>query len=120
MPSHLIRSALRARCALPFVSLLALGFNAMPVFAQAKITLRVADSVPATHPISVNGTKFWMDEVTRLTNGQVQFQWYPAEQLGKAKDLLALTQAGTADVGRFGASYTPEKLPLTAVEELPG
>jgi TRAP-type C4-dicarboxylate transport system substrate-binding protein len=88
--------------------------------ADAKILLRLADSVPATHPISVNGTKFWMDEVKRVTNGQVDFQWYPAEQLGKAKNLLALTQAGTADIGRIGASYTPEKLPLTAVEELPG
>ena len=88
--------------------------------AQSKIVLRLADSVPATHPISVNGTKFWMDEVKRLTHGQVDFQWYPAGQLGKPKDLLALTMAGTADVGRFGASYTPEKLPLTAVDELPG
>src|SRR5689334_3779009 len=87
---------------------------------QSAITLRLADSVPATHPISVNGTKFWMDEVRRLTNGQVDFQWYPAEQLGKAKDLLALTQAGTVQVGRFGASYTPGKLPLTAAEEFPG
>ncbi len=88
--------------------------------AAQKITLRLADSLPATHPISVYGTKFWMDEVKRLTHGQVDFQWYPAEQLGKAKDLLALTMAGTADIGRFGASYTPEKLPLTAVDELPG
>ena len=88
--------------------------------AQSKIVLRLADSLPVTHPISVNGTKFWMDEVKRLTNGKVDFQWYPSGQLGKAKDLLALTMAGTADVGRFGASYTPEKLPLTAVDELPG
>ncbi|MEO7241867.1 MAG: TRAP transporter substrate-binding protein DctP [Variovorax sp.] len=88
--------------------------------AEPTIKLRLADSVPANHPISVNGTKYWMDEVTRLTNGKVQFEWYPSEQLGKAKDLLALTQSGTADIGRFGASYTPEKVPLTAVDELPG
>jgi TRAP-type C4-dicarboxylate transport system substrate-binding protein len=87
--------------------------------AQSSMTLRMADSVPETHPISVNGTKFWMDEVSRLTDGQVKFQWFPAQQLGKAKDLLALTMAGTADIGRIGASYTPDKLPLTAVDELP-
>ncbi len=100
--------------------LAACSLLAFDAAAQSKIVLRVADSVPAKHPISVNGTKFWMDEVTRLTHGQVDFQWYPAGQLGKAKDLLALTMAGTADIGRFGASYTPEKLPLTAVDELPG
>ena len=75
--------------------------------------------VPATHPISVYGSKFWMDQVTQLTKGRVTFQWFPAQQLGKAKDLLALTMAGTADVGRIGASYTPDKLPLSAVDELP-
>lgn len=120
MPNSVKRTAARTRHLLSGLPVLLLAAGTDPTLAQSKITLRVADSVPATHPISVNGTKFWMDEVTRLTNGQVQFQWYPAEQLGKAKDLLALTQAGTADVGRFGASYTPEKLPLTAVEELPG
>ncbi len=102
------------------LALAACSLLALDAAAQSKIVLRVADSVPATHPISVNGTKFWMDEVKRLTHGQVDFQWYPAGQLGKAKDLLALTMAGTADIGRFGASYTPEKLPLTAVDELPG
>lgn len=86
----------------------------------AKITLRFAESAPATHPFSSNHDKFWMDEVTRLTAGRVTFQFYPSEQLGKAKDLLALTQAGTVEVGRIGASYTPDKLPLTAVAELPG
>jgi TRAP-type C4-dicarboxylate transport system substrate-binding protein len=88
--------------------------------SAGKITLRFAESAPATHPFSSNHDKFWMDEVTRLTKGRVAFQFYPSEQLGKAKDLLALTQAGTVEVARMGASYTPDKLPLTAVAELPG
>jgi TRAP-type C4-dicarboxylate transport system substrate-binding protein len=88
--------------------------------ADGKITLRFAESASATHPFSTNHDKFWMDEVTRLTQGRITFQFYPSQQLGKAKDLLALTQAGTIDVARMGASYTPDKLPLTAVAELPG
>lgn len=85
----------------------------------AKITLRFADAVPEKNPVSVNGSKFWMDTVTKLTNGRVTFQWYPAEQLGKGKDLLALALSGAVDIGSAGPSYTPDKLPLSAVAELP-
>lgn len=88
--------------------------------AADKITLRLADSVPKTHPISVYLSKFWMDEVTKLTNGQVQFQWFPAQQMGKARDLLELARSGAVDIARVGPSYTPAKLPLSAVDELPG
>ena len=88
--------------------------------AADPIVLRFADDIPKTHPISVYGSKFWMDTVERLTNGRVQFQWYPSGQLGKGRDVLALVQSGAIDVGSVGPSYTPEKLPLSAVAELPG
>ena len=85
--------------------------------AADPIVLRFADDIPKTHPISVYGSKFWMDTVERLTNGRVQFQWYPSGQLGKGRDVLALVQSGAIDVGSVGPSYTPEKLPLSAVAE---
>ncbi len=101
----------------------ALGWLAFAAPSQAAgpstITLRFADSIPKTHPISVYGSKFWMDMVTKLTNGRVKFQWYPAGQLGKGRDLLALTASGAVDIGSTGPSYTPDKLPLSAVAELP-
>jgi Bacterial extracellular solute-binding protein, family 7 len=68
----------------------------------APITLRFADSIPKTHPISVYGSKFWMDTVSKLTGGRVQFQWYPSGQLGKGGDLLALTSSGAVDIGSTG------------------
>ena len=93
---------------------------AWPAFAADPIVLRFADDIPKTHPISVYGSKVWMDEVERLTQGQVKFQWYPSGQLGKGRDVLALVQSGAIDVGSIGPSYTPDKLPLSAVAELPG
>ena len=45
---------------------------------------------------------------------------FPAEQLGKAKDLLRLTQSGVVDIGYVVPSYASDKMPLTAVAELPG
>lgn len=86
-----------------------------------KIVLRVADSFPATgHYFAEPGGKFFMETVRKATNGQVEFQHYPAEQLGKARDLLSLTVSGVTDIGSIMPSYAPDKMPLSAVGELPG
>ncbi|WP_299358600.1 TRAP transporter substrate-binding protein DctP [uncultured Paracoccus sp.] len=82
-------------------------------------TLRVADSFPVGHYIAENMTKVWMDKVTELTNGEIEFEYYPAEQMGKSKDLMSLAQTGVVDIGYAGVSYLADKLPLSAVGELP-
>ncbi|MCW0234712.1 MAG: TRAP transporter substrate-binding protein DctP [Ferrovibrio sp.] len=92
---------------------------ATPAMAQQQ-KMRVADSLPVGHFFAEYGTKFWMAEVERMTNGKVGFEYYPSEQLGKAKDLLSLTQTGVADIGYVVPSYVSEKMPLSAVAELPG
>jgi len=92
----------------------------LPAAAAEPIVLRFADDIPKTHPISVYGSKVWMDAVERLTQGRVRFQWYPSGQLGKGRDVLALVQSGAIDIGSIGPSYTPDKLPLSSVAELPG
>ena len=82
-------------------------------------TLRVADSFPVGHYIAENMTKIWMDRVTELTDGEIDFEYYPAEQMGKSKDLMSLAQTGVVDIGYAGVSYLADKLPLAAVGELP-
>jgi TRAP-type C4-dicarboxylate transport system substrate-binding protein len=84
-----------------------------------KIVLRVADSFPPNHympPI----VKAWMDSVKSASGGVVEFEYYPAEQLGKAKDLLALTLSGVADIGYVAPAYVSDKMPLSGVVHLPG
>ena len=88
--------------------------------AQEKITLRLADTLPNGHVIHELAGKPFAELVTKLTNGQVQFQHFPAEQLGKAKDMAQLTVAGVADVAYIVPSYSSDKYPLTAAAELPG
>jgi len=82
-------------------------------------TLRVADSFPVGHFIAENMTKVWMDKVKELTKGEIEFEYYPAEQMGKSKDLMSLAQTGVADIGYAGISYLADKLPLSVVGELP-
>ncbi|QIE55041.1 C4-dicarboxylate ABC transporter [Pikeienuella piscinae] len=80
-------------------------------------SIRVADSFPVGHYIAENLLKPFMDEVTEKTG--TEFEYFPAQQLGKAKDMLNLTQTGVADIGYVGASYVSDKLPLSSVGELP-
>ena len=83
------------------------------------ITLRVADYLPVGHFVAEFATRVWMDDVVARTNGKVNFDYFPAEQLGKSKDLLSLTQSGVTDVGMVSPSLITDKLPLSIVAEHP-
>jgi TRAP-type C4-dicarboxylate transport system substrate-binding protein len=94
--------------------------GASPAISQEKVTIRLADSLPTGHVIHELVAKPFMELVTKASNGQVTFQHFPAEQLGKAKDMAQLTVAGVADLAYIVPSYSSDKYPLTAVAELPG
>jgi len=98
----------------------ALAAAAFGVQAQGKLTLRFADSLPAKHSFTNSVALPFMAEVTKRTNGAVEFQHYPAEQLGKGKDLLTLTQSGVTDIALVVGPYVAEQMPLSGVIELPG
>jgi TRAP-type C4-dicarboxylate transport system substrate-binding protein len=95
---------------------------ASTVFAQAAdpITLRVADSFPKGHYLVKLILEPWMEEVKKRTNGAVGFEHYPAQQLGKAADMLKLTQTGVADIGYVAPAYISDKMPVSEVAMLPG
>lgn len=98
----------------------ALALAAGPLAAQDRITLKLAGVLSPSHYIETTGTKYWMDRVTAETGGRVQFEYFPAEQLGKAGDMLGLAQAGAVDIGEQPVAYVADKLPLSGIVELPG
>jgi TRAP-type C4-dicarboxylate transport system substrate-binding protein len=104
------------------VAALGVAFAGTPSAAHAAdaTTLRVADSFPVGHFIPKGSTLPFMEEVTKRTGGKVKFEYFPAQQLGKAPDLLNLTQSGVADIGYVGMSYVSDKMPLSSVAQLPG
>lgn len=87
--------------------------------ARAEEVLRIGDSFPVGHYISENLTKFFMEEATRLSDGEISFEYFPAQQMGKAKDMLSLTQSGVLDIGYIAPAYVSDKMPLGSVGELP-
>ncbi|GGE44723.1 C4-dicarboxylate ABC transporter [Primorskyibacter flagellatus] len=91
---------------------------AAPVAAQ-EVTLRLADSLPVGHYMTTGVADPLMAKTKEMTGDKVAFEHFPAEQLGKAKDMLSLVQSGVADIAYVGASYSADKLPLSSVGELP-
>ena len=88
--------------------------------AQAPTTLRIADVYPVGHYIAAALVVPWMQRVRQQMGGQVDLQYFPAEQLGKGRELLHFTQQGVVDIGLVIPSFVPDQLPLSAVAELPG
>lgn len=83
------------------------------------ITLKMADSFPVTHIQAAEINKFFMQRVGELTNGKVKIEYYPAEQLGKLKDLLNLTSQGIVDIGYAAPLTLAGQLPLNNVMGIP-
>jgi TRAP-type C4-dicarboxylate transport system substrate-binding protein len=88
--------------------------------AEDVVKLRMADSLPGGHIISETSTRPWIALVEQLSHKAIKIDYYPSEQMGKAKDMLMLTQSGVIDIGYIGPAYVSEKMPLSAVAELPG
>lgn len=81
---------------------------------------RLGDFQSTTHIVSINATTFWMDEVEKLTNGDVSFKHFPAQQAAKSKGLLDAVRGGVIDMALIGTIYYGEDLPLNSVVGLPG
>jgi TRAP-type C4-dicarboxylate transport system substrate-binding protein len=90
-----------------------------PAPAAERIVLKVADSFAPAHYIVEQGLKPWMKRVTELTGGQVEFQYFGAEQLGPLRDLFSLVQRGVADIAYVPPAYNLGKMPLSGVHSLP-
>lgn len=110
----------RNLCLLALSGLLTVSASSNGASSNVKeIKLRLAGFLTPNHPLALSGERYFMDQVTELTDGKVTFQYYPAGQLGKAADLLTLTKSGTADIGMVSPAYVPDQLPMSSVGELP-
>ncbi len=101
------------------VALAAAVLFAAPASAQST-KIKIADSFPVGHYLP---KYFTMPMVERLKAGPAakgyEFEYYPAEQMGKAKDLLSLTQSGVIDISYVAPGFVSDKMPLSVVPELP-
>lgn len=84
-----------------------------------EVKLKLASGLPVTHYLSVHGDQYLMKQAGLLSGGRLQFDYYPAQQLGKVPEMLTTVQFGVADMASIVPSYTTDKAPLSGVSELP-
>lgn len=84
-----------------------------------KIILKLAHSFPESHYLAKECGLYWALRVEELTEGKVEFQYFPAEQLGKELEMLDIVKNGVAEVAYVGTGYHSDKIPLSTVGQLP-
>jgi len=106
-----------AKTALACAAALSFGGGAL---AQTPIKIKIADSFPVGHYLPKYMT---MPMIERLKANPaakgIEFEYYPAEQMGKAKDFLQLVQSGVIDIAYVAPGFVSDKMPLSVVSELP-
>ncbi len=100
-------------------AMLATALLSAPLHAQETVKLKFADWMPVSHYTVIHAAHPFMKKATERSNGKIEFQYFPAEQLGKGKDLLTLLQTGVADIADISPSYISDKFPMSSVAELP-
>lgn len=82
--------------------------------------IKIADSFPVGHYLPKYITTPMIERLKALPAAKgIEFEYYPAEQMGKAKDFLALTQSGVIDIAYVAPGFVSDKMPLSVVPELP-
>lgn len=91
---------------------------AVPAGAQ-DVTLSLAHWVPAKHPLQVTGMEPWIESISQASDGRIQIDIFPAQQLGAAADHYDMARDGIADIGFINPGYQPGRFPVIAAAELP-
>lgn len=112
MNKTLVRSAMAVAAAL-FLS-------SGGVQAQDQITVKISHAFPANHYLWEHGMGVWAEAVKAKTDGRVEFEVYPAQQLAKSAEQLTLLSSGTVDAVMTSIGQEAARLPLSSVGELPG
>lgn len=84
-----------------------------------KVTLRAATGNAITQPFVGKSFIPWMDEVTEITEDQVEFEFFSNGELVKLTQEIDGVLNGTVDVVVGYPNYQPDQFPLADVTMLP-
>ncbi|GAA5520288.1 TRAP transporter substrate-binding protein [Aliifodinibius salicampi] len=81
-------------------------------------TLKLAHSLDVTHPVH-KGMVRMAELINQKSDGKLQVQIYPSQQLGSERELLELLQIGSLDVTKVSGAVLENFVPQTRVFSLP-
>jgi tripartite ATP-independent transporter DctP family solute receptor len=96
----------------------ALAAFGQPVFGQAaEFTLKWANNIPITHPSNIRAREA-VDAIKRETNGRVDIQIFPNNQLGGDTDMLSQVRSGAIDIFPLSGLILQTLVPLAGINGL--
>jgi len=96
----------------------ALAAASRPVFAQtAPITLKWANNIPVTHPSNVR-IREAAEAIKRDSNGKVDVQIFPNNQLGGDTDMLSQVRSGAIDIFPLSGLILQTLVPVAGINGL--
>lgn len=96
----------------------ALATLGAPVFAQnAPLVFKWANNIPATHPSNIR-VKEAADAIRAASNGRVDIQLFPNNQLGGDTDMLSQVRSGAIDFFPLSGLILQTLVPLAGINGL--
>ena len=96
----------------------ALAAASRPLFAQTTpITLKWATNIPATHPSNVR-IREAAELIKKDTNGKVEIQLFPNNQLGGDTDMLSQVRSGAIDIFPLSGLILQTLVPVAGINGL--
>ncbi len=96
----------------------ALASIGQPVFAQsAEFTLKWANNIPATHPSTIR-VREAAEAIKKDSNGKVDIQVFPNNQLGGDTDMLSQVRSGAIDIFPLSGLILQTLVPLAGINGL--
>jgi TRAP-type C4-dicarboxylate transport system substrate-binding protein len=84
-----------------------------------KVTIKIAHPNPTSH-INHKAATFWKERMEEKSNGAIQVEIFPGEQLGSASSLLNTAKNKIADISYVVSMYYSDVLPLSGIASNPG
>jgi len=89
-------------------------------FSKSKvIKLKLNDSYPARHPMTIRAFQVWAKRVEEKSKGRVKITIFSGCALAKTREAYNATIAGVCDIAMFPQSYAGDRFPLSLGMNLP-
>src|SRR5215471_11990915 len=111
-----IMTILRSRRSVLLAGAAAGATVAMPWVARAapEFSLKYANNVPTTHPLNVRA-KEAMDRIKAQTNGRVEIEIFPNNQLGSDTDMLSQLRSGAIEFFTLSGLILATLVPVASI-----